>query len=112
MTVHLPRGVYYGRNLACREIAGLILTEKIHPAGERTPRHAHSHPYLCLVLEGSWKEEFEGGSRTCSPRTLIYHPPGEVHSDDFSNQSGRVFAIELDSYWSERLGRLSPLLDS
>jgi AraC family transcriptional regulator len=66
---------------------------------------------LCLVLEGSWKEQFEGGNRTCSPRTLIYHPPGEAHSDDFSRQSGRVFAIELDDGWRARLNGLSPLLD-
>jgi AraC family transcriptional regulator len=111
MTVQLPRGAYFGRKLLSREMAGLILTEKTHPVGERTPVHAHQQPYLCLVLEGSWKEQFEGGNRTCTPRTVIYHPSGDAHSDDFSRQSGRVFAIELDENWSARLNRLSPLLD-
>ena len=110
MPVQLPRGKYYGRNLASREMAGLILTEKIHPLGERVPPHAHRQPYICFVLEGSWLEQFEGGDRTCRPRTLVYHPPGEVHSDDFSAQPGRVFAIEMDDRWRDCLERLPPVL--
>jgi AraC family transcriptional regulator len=107
----MTRGAYFGRNVRCREVAGLILTEKVHPLGERTPRHAHSQPYLCFVLEGTWEERSDRGARRCAPRTLIYHPPGDVHSDDFSANPGRVFAIELDAGWHDRTSALSGLLE-
>jgi len=107
----MGRGSYFGKSVRSREIAGLILTEKVHPVGECTPRHAHAQPYLCFVLEGSWEERSDSGARRCAPQTLIYHPPGDVHSDDFSTNSGRVFAIELDSGWRDRMASLSGLLD-
>lgn len=107
----LPRGAYFGHNVRSREVAGLILTEKIHPIGEQTPRHSHAQPYLCFVLEGCWEERSDSGARRCAPRTLIYHPPGDVHSDDFRTNAGRVFAIELDTGWRDRMVMLSRLLE-
>jgi AraC family transcriptional regulator len=107
----LPRGAYFGRNVRTREVAGLILTEKVHPVGERTPPHSHAQPYLCFVLEGSWEERSDSGARRCAPQTLIYHPPGDVHSDYFRTNSGRVFAIELDAGWKERIAALSGMLE-
>jgi AraC family transcriptional regulator len=107
----MPRGAYYGRNLRSREVAGLILTEKVHPTGERTPPHAHAQPYLCLVLEGTWEEQSPKGARLLGPQTLIFHPPGDVHSDDFRKNDGRVFAIEMDSSWAGRTMALGSTLD-
>lgn len=111
MRMCLPRGSYFGRNVRSREVAGLILTEKVHPMGERTPPHAHAQPYLCLVIEGTWEEQFDGGARRCAPRTVIYHPPGEVHWDHFKTGQGRVFAIELDEGWRDRTGAAAPVLE-
>ena len=103
MNVTLPRGAYYGQCVRSQEVAGLLLTEKIHPTGADTPRHAHTNPYLCLVMDGSWHEGYDGGSRLCAPQTVIYHPAGEVHWDDFRTNGGRVFAIELGPQWLERM---------
>jgi len=105
----LPRGIYFGRNVRSREVAGLILTEKVHPVGERTPPHSHAQPYFCFVLEGSWEERSGSAARRCAPQTLIYHPPGDVHSDHFRTNPGRVFAIEMDSGWKDRMATLSGL---
>ncbi|HJU73345.1 MAG TPA: AraC family transcriptional regulator [Gemmatimonadaceae bacterium] len=110
MPVTLPRGTYYGRPIATREVAGLILTEKRHPAGQRLPPHAHDQPYLCFVLAGSWKERFSGGERTCLPRSVIYHPPGEIHSDTF-DQSARLFAMELDPSWQRRVAATTSMFN-
>lgn len=97
----LPPGAYYGRSVRAEQVAGLLLTEKVHPRGE-TPRHAHSYPYLCLVVAGQWTEGHEGGTRECSTQTVIYHPAGEVHWDRFTGKGGRVFAIELGEVWLDR----------
>jgi AraC family transcriptional regulator len=111
MPVRLPRGTYYGRPIAKQEVAGLILTEKRHPAGERLPPHAHEQPYLCFVLSGSWRERYDGGVRTCAPRSVIYHPPGEIHSDHFDREGARLFDIELDPSWLQRIAVTSHSLD-
>jgi hypothetical protein len=52
----LSAGQCYGRHIRRREVAGLILTEKFHDHGERTPMHAHARPYLSFGLRGSWDE--------------------------------------------------------
>lgn len=111
MNVVLPRGTYYGHSVRSQEVAGLLLTEKVHPHGEATPPHAHAHPYLCLVIEGSWEEGYDGGRRRCSPHTVIYHPAGEVHWDHFTLNAGRVFAIELGYQWLERLADTSRVFE-
>lgn len=95
--------MYYGRSITQQEIAGLILTEKRHPRGERLPPHAHDQPYLCFVLSGSWRERYDGGVRACAPRSVIYHPPGEIHSDHFESEGAHLFAIEFDATWLRRL---------
>ena len=106
--VVLPRGAYYGRRVRSEEVAGLLLTEKIHRKGETTPPHAHSYPYLCLVIDGSWSEGYDGGTRHCLSHTVIAHPAGEVHWDDFKTQGGHLFAIELGDQWLERMGGAAP----
>jgi AraC-like DNA-binding protein len=111
MGMQLPRGTYYGRTIARREVAGLILTEKRHVAGERLPPHAHDQPYLCFVLSGSWRERYDGGVRMCAPRSLIYHPAGETHSDDFGAVGAHLFDIELDATWLSRMAATSQPMD-
>lgn len=111
MNVVLPRGTYYGRRVRAKEVAGLLLTEKVHGPGADTPRHAHSYPYLCLVMDGRWNEGYEGGSRVCAPQTVIYHPAGEVHWDHFRTNGGRVFAIELGPQWLDRVSGTSHVLE-
>ena len=103
MPVRLQRGTYYGEPIAQREIAGLLLTEKRHRAGDRLPPHAHDHAYMCFVISGSWRERFDGGARVCSPRSVIFHPAGETHSDEFE-EDAHLLAIELDSSWVRRIG--------
>ena len=88
-------------------MAGLILTEKRHLAGERLPPHAHDQAYLCFVLAGSWSERYDGGMRICAPRSVIYHPPGEIHSDSFDREGVRLFDIELDASWLQRIAATS-----
>jgi AraC family transcriptional regulator len=62
-------------------------------------------------MDGRWHEGFDGGSRVCAPQTVIYHPAGEVHWDDFRTNGGRVFAIELGPEWLERMSETSRVLE-
>ena len=57
MTALLDRGRFYGETTLRREAGGVGLSETSHPGGSRTPRHAHEHPYLCLVVSGGFTAE-------------------------------------------------------
>jgi AraC family transcriptional regulator len=63
------------------------------------------------VLAGSWSERYDGGVRTCAPRSVIYHPAGEIHSDSFDREGARLFDIELDPSWLQRIAGTSQSFD-
>jgi hypothetical protein len=63
----LAGGESYGKVTRSRSFAGLILTETRHPPGSHQPRHCHENAYFCLTRRGSYREEFGGLRRTCTP---------------------------------------------
>src|SRR5262249_40028080 len=65
------------------------------------PRHSHEHAYFCLVRRGSYTEAYGNRSRACGPLTLAFHPPDEVHSEQFDNREVRSLNIELTPGWRE-----------
>ncbi len=111
MQPKLPCGHYYGRVARCRDVAGLILTETVYPAGV-VPRHSHENAYFCLVRAGAYTERFGGRTRSCGPLTLAYHPAEEVHSEEIHGPEVRSFNIELGPGWRQRLARLGGRLDA
>jgi AraC family transcriptional regulator len=111
MEVQLAQVGYYGSQVRSREVAGLLLTEKVHAGGDRTPPHSHEQPFLCVVLDGACQVGFYSGTQTCTPRSVVYHPAGEIHWDQFAPSGGRAFAIEFGPIWRERLARVGTALD-
>ena len=95
MVQKLSEGQYFGKTIQKLDLNGLILTEKIHRIGERLPKHAHENAYFCTVLSGNWLESLNNRERICKPMSMQYHPSDEAHSDDFRNQEGHTFNIEL-----------------
>jgi len=98
----LQSGVFFGKTVQHRLVAGLTFTENSYAPGLKLPAHAHEHAYFCLVLDGSYTEVVNGRARTCSPCSLLYHPPRELHSDTFHRKGGRCLSVELDQLWLER----------
>lgn len=109
--MQMRRGTYYGHHIRVREVAGLLLVEKKHPGGDRTPPHAHAQPVVCFLVDGSRHVGFGGEIHNCTPRTIVSYPPGEIHWDQFAPAGGRAFVIEFDPVWRERLGRIASVLD-
>src|SRR5436190_3860759 len=104
MANRLACGQYFGELLRRRSVAGLLLTETRYAAGTRLPRHSHERGYFCLVRRGHYREEFAGGRRDCGPLTLAYHPPGELHAEQFDGPEVRSFNVELAPAWAGRFG--------
>jgi AraC family transcriptional regulator len=99
----LPPGSLYGEALRSRVLTGLVLSERRYAPFFRTPKHAHGHALLCLVIQGGYTETFGTRTRTCEPPLLIFHPADEIHTEQFHQIGGRLFIIELEPKWLERV---------
>src|SRR6267143_216087 len=94
-------GSSYGDILGNTSIAGFTLTETAYLPGLTLPKHSHEQAYFCFVLQGRFTEIYGKHSRSCRPSTLIFHPAGEIHSDNF-HTGVRCFNIQLTTSWLKR----------
>src|SRR5688572_10463698 len=95
-TFLLEQGKYFGRTARRRVLPGIALTETVYAPNETIPRHRHERPFFCFVAEGGFEERAHGSRRECRPSEVVYHPPGETHSDRFGSAGGRCFNVELE----------------
>jgi len=83
-----------GRVLRRQEIAGSVLSETAYPPYLSVPRHVHDQVgYFCLTLQGGYTEYSKYQNRELGPATLLYHAPGEAHSDNFMGEQTRLFCV-------------------
>jgi AraC family transcriptional regulator len=86
----------WGRILRRHEIAGSVLSETAYTPHFSTPRHVHDQvAYFGLTLQGGYTEYLRQKNWEFGPATILYHPPGEAHSDKFSSQETRLFCVWL-----------------
>lgn len=105
MGATLPNGQFFGELRSQRIRGGVTLSETRYPPGFRVPRHAHQHPYLCLVLEGAVIERPEGDVPKVLRRSSLYfHPGGQPHAEEFNGEATRLFSVQLGGDW---LGRMA-----
>lgn len=97
MTALLDRGRFYGETTARRDAGAVGLSETSHAGGSGTPRHAHAHPYLCLVVSGGFTERSAGQSAECGAGSVVFHPAGEEHADRFGRAGARCFNVQIDA---------------
>lgn len=107
----LPEG-FYGQLRKRADVSGIGLTETVYPSRARLPLHAHTRPYFCLVLRGSYEEITARQNRSCRPAMLIFHPAGEAHANEFGDAGGSCFNLEFGAPWTERIRTAAPWLDS
>ena len=103
-------GYTYGETLRITSLSGVTLTETAYTPSLKLPKHSHEQPYFCFVLDGSFTEVYGNRSRSCRPSTLIFHPAGETHSDQF-HASTRCFNIQMNARWLGRMGRRSGVVN-
>jgi len=112
-TINHVRAQYYDEHqpvrglqqyhLSEQQIAGLFGTETSHPALFKIPRHAHDLASFYIVLEGSLTEFYHRKKRDLATSSVVFTPPGEVHSNLFHRAGGRCFLVELPQHWTDRL---------
>jgi AraC family transcriptional regulator len=84
---------YLGEMLDHRVVASLTLTRTLYRVPARLPLHTHAAPYFCLVLEGAFDESVGARSYQARSGMLVFHPPGETHSNEIRVTGTRVFNI-------------------
>lgn len=99
----LTHGYFYGKPLRTREIAGFVLSEAAYPPNHNLPRHSHKLSCFMSILQGSVTETYAKKELTGKPSALIFRPAGELHSDRFHNVGGRLFLIEIENWWLDRV---------
>ena len=77
----------FGRDLRSSQLDGIRVSETALPAGLRLPEHAHAAGQICFVLEGEYRERSGPACYSFHPGTLLFHTPGERHSNAVSPES-------------------------
>jgi AraC family transcriptional regulator len=93
----------YGNLVEDRHVAGLILTECTYHPELRMPCHWHDYPQFYLILQGACTDTC--GSQAClrRPTALVFHPAGEPHANHYHKGGARLFTIEMEPWWLERV---------
>jgi len=94
-----------------REVAGFYLKESAFPPGFKIPKHAHANPSFYLTIRGTSTEIFGSRRWECKPLSLVFTPPGEVHSEQYHDSGGRCFILEIGPTQLNRLREQSVHFD-
>lgn len=104
--IQLTSGRYFGEVLQATELAGLRLSETLHPPEIEADQHRHESPYFCFVLAGGFAELADGRERECGTGDLIFHHAAAPHANRFHPDGARCLNLELGPYWARREPRL------
>jgi len=67
---------------------------------------------MYFVLEGSLTEFYKDAQRDYVSTSVIFTPPGELHSNLFGNRGGRCFLLEIPNGYIDRLGAVGVRLET
>lgn len=108
----MKRQPFAGQTIQSRELMGYSLAETLYPAHWKMPRHEHEAAYFSLVLQGGYDESYGAQTRSCQPASLVFHPPGEDHAVVFHQERVRIFRVQMNNAFLERVRECSPILDA
>ena len=77
-----------------RELGGVTISTTTHASGSALAAHYHEREYFCFVTAGGFVERAGGASHPCAAQTLVFHPPGDIHADQF-DATTRCLNVEL-----------------
>ena len=111
MSENLPPGRFFGTSVSRWRAGPFQLSESVYEAHTVLRPHAHARAYLTLVLNGGHREKAGSDERECTPATVVFHPAAERHANWFSPAGGRIFRLEIDDDWLNRLRESGASLD-
>lgn len=103
MNASLPPGCFFGRNLRTLSVGPFTLSESRYAPATSLAPHAHARAYFCLVVQGGYREIAGPHQRECHPSSVVLHPAGELHANQFASAGSRLFRVEVDDAWLAKL---------
>ena len=95
------RDEFFGSCVCAERFGEIFLSLTDYAGGASIRWHRHDQPYMNFVLRGGYSERLTQRARDCRAESLVLHPAGEVHADDFRAPS-RCLNIQADSAWLRR----------
>lgn len=103
-STRLPPGCFFGRNLRSLSVGPFTLSESRYAPSTSLAPHAHARAYFCFVVQGGYRETAGSHERECNPSSVVLHPAGELHANQFVAAAGsRLFRVEVEDAWLARL---------
>jgi len=93
--VQLRSGQFYGTTVRTTTFAGFMLADTAYGPGMRIERHMHERSYISFLRRGSYTERYANQTRRCELGTVLVHPAGESHTNQFDEDGGRVLSLEI-----------------
>ena len=90
---------YFGRILFEWSHGPFFVTERAYGPRQRIASHVHEKPYLCVVTRGEYREQTSRATHDCRRATVLLHPAGSSHSDQFADVDSRCLNVEVDPHW-------------
>ncbi|HKR01157.1 MAG TPA: AraC family transcriptional regulator [Pyrinomonadaceae bacterium] len=107
----LTCGRYHEGVKTSRLVSSFMLTEIIYAPALKLRRHAHERAGFCLVLQGSYTENYSNKILACKPRTVTFSPAEEQHSNHFTDTGSHCFLVDIDPRWLQRVSERRLRLD-
>lgn len=90
---------YFGRVLFEWRSEPFFVTERAYGPRQRIAPHVHEKPYLCVVTRGEYRERTPHATHDCRRATVLLHPAGSTHSDEFADVDSRCLNVEIEPHW-------------
>jgi AraC family transcriptional regulator len=110
MALQLDCGEFFGRVISAARWDAFRVSETRYARGALLPWHRHEESYVTFVLSGGYRERSAARVLQCAADSIVLHPPGDTHEDDFAERPTRCLNVVLDSAFVARLGSAADAL--
>ena len=107
----LTGGKFYGSVIGKQAVGGAIFTELSHLQSRKLPAHSHELPFFCLFFRGDYQEKYGRRDVQFRPFTFSFRPAGVPHEDAIGPRGARMFGIEVEPAWRNKMQNCSGSLD-
>lgn len=92
---------FFGTSIATHQVGVFAVAITDYLPGTAIEWHDHAGPYLTYVARGEYRERLRKSVRHCGAHSIVPHPSGEIHADEF-RQATRCINIRPDGAWLSR----------
>ena len=88
---------YFGEAVRSREMESFCVSLTSHRPNSAVRFHSHEKPYLCLLVNGLYKERSNSASAIVETGTSLYRGANHEHANHFFEGGGTCLNIEINN---------------